>query len=143
MTMNRESAFAGEVVPTSLLPMPDLAPASDLPYTEIDGEIRLIGSRSHSSGSLAYPPREVCLVTGARDMEPMTFGPHGTLYSFSVVHVSSNRAVPYTIGYVDFENGVRVLAQVQGEESELRCDMPVELRAQGSRWFVQPAGLQA
>jgi uncharacterized OB-fold protein len=68
----------------------------------------------------------------------MSFGPRGTLYSYSTVHVSSSRPTPYTIGYVDFENGVRVLAQVEAGATPLACDQPVELRADGHRWFVVP-----
>lgn len=72
-------------------------------------------------------------------MEPMTFGPRGNLYSFSTVHVSSSRPTPYTIGYVDFENGVRVLAAVEPTpDHKLACDQAVELRAEGERWFVVP-----
>lgn len=106
----------------------------------IDGdEVFLCGSRSRSSGSLAFPRRTVCQDTGARDMEPITFGPLGTLYSFSTVHVSSSRDVPYTIGYVDFENGLRVLAELRTQAPEaLTCDKPVKLVTEGTRWYVTP-----
>jgi uncharacterized OB-fold protein len=121
----------------------DALPFADLgtrgPDFELrDGQVLLRGSVSRSSGSKAFPARNVCLETGARDMEPMSFGPRGTLYSYSTVHLSASRPVPYTIGYVDFENGVRVLAQVEADPSTLACDQPVELRADGERWFVVP-----
>lgn len=104
------------------------------------GDVLLRGSQSRSSGSKAFPAREVCMETGARDMEPMLFGPHGKLYSFSTVHVSSTRATPYTIGYVDFPNGVRVLANLDPsvDPATLTCDTPVEVRADGDVWFVTP-----
>jgi uncharacterized OB-fold protein len=119
------------------LPFPDLGARS--PDFELrDGQVLLRGSVSRSSGSKAFPARQVCLETGARDMEPMTFGPRGTLYSYATVHLSASRPVPYTIGYVDFENGVRVLAQVEAPAAALSCDLPVEVRADGERWFVVP-----
>ena len=34
--------------------------------------------------------------------------------------------------------GVRVLAQVEAGGIELTCDQPVQLRAEGDRWFVSP-----
>ncbi|MGF6573659.1 putative OB-fold protein [Paraburkholderia sp. GAS333] len=106
-----------------------------------NGDVLLRGSQSRSSGSKAFPAREVCMETGARDMEPMLFGPYGTLYSFSTVRVSSTRATPYTIGYVDFPNGVRVLANLDPslDPSALACDTPVEVRADGDVWFVTPS----
>lgn len=119
------------------LPFPDLA-GRGADFEVRDGQVLLRGSVSRSSGSKAFPARAVCLETGARDMEPMTFGPRGTLYSYSTVHVSSSRPVPYTIGYVDFDNGVRVLAQVEAGGTQLACDLPVEVRAEGERWFVVP-----
>lgn len=110
-------------------------------FIEKDGEIYLRGSRSKSSGSLAFPMRRVCLETGSRDMEPFLFGPRGTLYSYTTIHVSSSRPVPYTLGYVDFPNGVRVLADVRvgGENASLSCGQEVELRAIDDHWFVVPA----
>lgn len=124
--------FAADAVP-----LQDLKPGS-AQFLIKDGVVLLRGSVSRSSGSLAFPEREVCLETGSRDMEPMSFGPRGVLYSYSTVHVSSTRPVPYTIGYVDFENGVRVLAQVAADSDCLTCDQSVELRAEGKRWFVVP-----
>jgi len=132
-------ATGGAAYADDALPIEDLKEEQGLPFEVKDGMVYLRGSRSRSSGSMAFPEREVCLETGARDMEPFLFGPNATLYSFSTVHVSSSRPVPYTLGYVDFPNGVRVLAHVVAEPSQpLRCDQPVQLRAEGDRWFVVP-----
>ena len=65
-------------------------------------------------------------------------GPTGLLYSHSTVHVSAARATPYTIGYVDFPNGLRVLASVRGADASLGCDVPVRLANANGEWFVEP-----
>ncbi|MGO4395783.1 Zn-ribbon domain-containing OB-fold protein [Variovorax sp. M-6] len=137
VTTTSGSAFAADA-----LPFTDLAVSDQRPFEIRDGAVFLRGSVSRSSGSRAFPARLVCHETGARDMEPMSFGPRGTLYSYSTVHVSSSRPTPYTIGYVDFDNGVRVLAQVEAGGETLGCDQPVELRADGARWFVSPIAAQ-
>jgi 3-oxoadipate enol-lactonase len=142
MTTETASLTSGSGFAADALPYRDLAPPEHLPFEIQDGTVRLRGSVSRSSGSRAFPARAVCPETGARDMEPMTFGPRGTLYSYSTVHVSSSRPTPYTIGYVDFDNGVRVLAQVESAGEMLACDQPVELRADGARWFVSPVSQQ-
>src|SRR3546814_21192007 len=69
-------------------------------------------------------------------MEPLLFGPAGVLYSYTAIHVSAARSVHYTLGYVDFPNGVRVLAQVEESDAgaPIACDQPVELRTDGTRW---------
>lgn len=137
VTTTSGSAFA-----SGALPFTDLAVSDQSPFEIRDGAVLLRGSVSRSSGSRAFPARLVCHETGARDMEAMTFGPRGTLYSYSTVHVSSSRPTPYTIGYVDFDNGVRVLAQVESGGAVLACDQSVELRADGARWFVSPVSPQ-
>ena len=62
-------------------------------------------SRCGHCGSLAYPPRELCHRCGqpGGTAEPLT--PSGRLYTWSTVHVSASRPVPYTIGYVDLDAG--------------------------------------
>lgn len=116
-------------------PFPDLA-ASSRAFQEGKDGVQLLGSVSMSSGAATFPARRVCPKTGAQDMVPFAFGPFGKLYSFSTVHVSATRQTPYTIGYVDFECGVRVLAEIEGDPSGFGCDRPVEVRVSGDRWFV-------
>lgn len=76
--------------------------------------------------------------TEARDLEPFLFEPRGTLYSYSTIHVSATRPTRYTLGYVDFPDGMLVLAHVELRDGgePLSCDQVVELRAQGDEWFV-------
>ena len=120
-------------------PVPDLDIENRRDFKITANGIYLIGSRSESSGSLAFPQRVFCQVTGARDMQAIEFGPRGVLYSYSEIHVSSTRKTPYTLGYVDFEIGLRVLARVRSTEAQvLRCDMPVTLCADKDSWWVQP-----
>lgn len=137
--MTSESTrLRGQQVCADMEPIADLAKANAPQFVVREDHVLLCGSVSRSSGVKAFPAREVCLETGARDMDPLLFGGTGKLYSYATVHVSASRPVPYVIGYVDFDNGVRVLAQIAADESQLYCDQPVELRAQDDRWFVAP-----
>lgn len=133
------------VLPTAMAfganaqPIRDIASDQPSQFVVQDGAVLLRGSQSRSSGSKAFPVREVCMETGARDMQDLFFGPVGTLYSFSTIHVSASRPTPYTLGYVDFPNGVRVLAHVRCDDvSALYCDMPVTTASEGDDWFVTP-----
>lgn len=120
------------------LPVADLSDDEELDFVVIDERVMLKGGRSISSKRASFPFSDICPETGTADMEPITFGPRGSLYSYSTVHVSTTRKVPYTIGYVDFPNGVRVLSIVEAAAQDLACDLSVELRAQGNHWFVVP-----
>jgi uncharacterized protein len=75
--------------------------------------------------------------------EPDTAGPAcatGRLYSWSTVHVSASQPVPYTLGYVDLDDGLRVLARLDGDTSELRMDGPVRLAAGRGGLTFAPLG---
>jgi uncharacterized OB-fold protein len=94
----------------TVTPFPDLA--GDEPVVA-DGP-RLIGARCGACGTAWFPRRPVCPSCAAPEPERLLLGPAGTLYSWSTVHVSSSRPVPYTLGYVDLPAGVRVLATIRG-----------------------------
>lgn len=64
----------------------------------------------------------------------------GRLYSWSTVHVSASRPVPYTLGYVDLDDGLRVLALLDGDAAELRMDGPVQLVPGRSELTFAPPG---
>src|SRR3546814_8231806 len=136
-------ATSGDGFAEDAVPFLDLKEDEELPVVERNGAVYLRGSRCGSSGSLAFPARRVCLESGARDMEPLLFGPAGVLYSYTAIHVSAARSVPYSLGYVDFPNGVRVLAQVEESDAgaPIACDQPVDLRTDGPRWFVVPVAV--
>ena len=129
----------GQTCTEEHFPIADLDIESRTDFEKRDNQVMLIGSKSASSGALVFPQKTFCPETGARDMERITFGPNGTLYSFSTVQISATRETPYTIGYVDFGNGIRVLAHVRSD-SVLTCDQPVVLQADDATWWVAPVG---
>ncbi|MEM8787207.1 MAG: OB-fold domain-containing protein [Pseudomonadota bacterium] len=130
---------AGDALTNAPQPFPDLDPDPEGEVVIRDGVVLLRGARSASSGVEAFPARPVCPETGAADMQPALFGPDAVLHSFSTVHVSATRPVPYTVGYIDFPSGLRAFAHVRAAEGALRCDLPVTLRAEAGTWWVEPA----
>lgn len=127
-----------------VMPFRDLAPGSDgdplADFEMLGGEIFLRGAR-FASGVPAYPKRPLCPETGQSEQVEELFGPRGTLYSYSIVHVSNTREVPYAIGYVDFPSSLRVFAIIRiPVGGVLACDGPVVLRSDGESWWVEPEG---
>lgn len=130
----------GDSTSPDVHPFADLCAEGSADAVLENGKVYLLGARSASSGVVAFPLRPICPETGVRDMEPMRFGPDAVLYSFSTIHVSATRAVPYTLGYIDFPSGLRTLAQVRSKDGTLRCDLPVVLRMNDDgAWWVEPA----
>jgi uncharacterized OB-fold protein len=91
-------------------PQPDPRPR----VTEAGGEARLEGVRCRRGhpllGSFHRCPR--C----GSDVGPELFGPTGTIWSFTVLHVASDPAdeVPYALSYLDLDDGPRVLVRIAG-----------------------------
>lgn len=61
--------------------------------------------------------------------EVARFGPDGVLWATTTIHVASGaRAAPYTLGYVDLDDGPRVLADIEdGPQLEPRVTERVRL----------------
>lgn len=74
------------------------------------------------------PPRARCPHCRSDDLRRFDAGPDGRLYSYSTVHVGPGAERPYTLGYVDLEEGPRLLVRVRSRDAEaLSCDAPMVL----------------
>ncbi|MGE0748102.1 MAG: Zn-ribbon domain-containing OB-fold protein [Rhodospirillales bacterium] len=98
---------------------------------EIDGAGApwLVGSVCADCGAKVFPPVHVCPECMSEKINPLRLSRHGTLYSWSVVHVAPKGwKVPYIAGYVDLPEGVRVFTHVVGADPKaLTMDMTVSL----------------
>lgn len=99
------------------------------PWEEHEGRLHLLGMRCSACSTPAFPAREVCSQCGATEgLERLRLAPRGRLYSYSEVHAGPKEfPSPYVIGFVDLEDGVRVVGQVQGSAATLVPDQWVEL----------------
>lgn len=98
---------------------------------EIDGDGggHLLGSRCTACGAHYFPVRPVCAGCLSDELEPVRFSNEGTLYTYTVIHQSTPAfEVPYLLGYVDLPEGVRVMGQLTGTESDIRIGAPMRLR---------------
>ena len=97
-------------------------------WTEEGGKVFLVGGRCTKCGKRTFPRRPTCDACCETASEPVRIGNVGTLYSYSEIHVAPKAfATPYTIGYVDFPEDVRVFGQVEHPAAELTPDERVEV----------------
>jgi uncharacterized OB-fold protein len=95
-------------------PVPHPITADPRPLVErgADGLRRVTGRRCTSCGEAAaygWPRCPACRSA----VEPAAFGPDGTVWSATVVHIPvPGRTPPYALAYVDLDGGPRVLAHV-------------------------------
>ncbi|MDE0615266.1 MAG: hypothetical protein F4124_02700 [Acidimicrobiia bacterium] len=108
-------------MPTLSTTPPERAGADPRPELAVrEGRILLNGSRCGNCGyPLAVnPPR--CPICGSDSMAPATFGPKGTVFSSTVLRVPvPGRTPPFTLAYVDVDDGPRILAHVDGPDEPL------------------------
>jgi len=88
---------------------------------------RLLGSKCAACGTPYFPKSPVCRNPdcAGSSMIDATFGPEGTLWSYSVQHYPppppakyDQPYVPYALGLVDLEDGLRVLARICVDDLE-------------------------
>lgn len=55
-----------------------------------------------------------CTKCGGSELEEARYGPEGTVWATTTLHVASGgREAPYTLAYVDLDDGPRLLAHVE------------------------------
>lgn len=87
-------------------------PVAD-PRPQLDGD-QVLGVRCGRCGYPAAPATPWCPQCHSGELEPARFGPLGTVWSSTVVHIPVGRWVPpYAIAYVDLDQGPRVLAHLE------------------------------
>ena len=103
--------------------------AGDAVRVGTDGDARLIGIVCGDCEAKVFPPVPVCPECMSENVSETELSDQGSLYTWSVVHVApKNWTVPYTAGYVDLPEGVRVFAHiVDADPDTLEMDMPVRL----------------
>ncbi len=92
---------------------------------------RLEAARCTVCGAVLYPARQVCPVCQARSFERFTLTPHGTVATFTVIHVATTafrQEAPYVLAVVELADGVRCTCQLADvAPGEVRIGMPVRL----------------
>jgi uncharacterized OB-fold protein len=95
---------------------------------------RLRGSHCTECGLDMMGARRFCSACTSDALQERHFGPFGTLYAYTVLHVSAVFSRPQPMGYVDLPEGPRVLALLGEDPADLRSGLPVELTMDDEDW---------
>lgn len=78
-----------------------------------EGQPQLLGGHCGSCGAAHFPAVAVCPVCGDEAVEHRPLPVTGTVYSWTTVHTAPKRWTrPFTVAYVDLDNGVRVFTRL-------------------------------
>lgn len=100
-------------------------------YTrEIPQRYRLEAGKCSACGKMYYPPRRVC-PCGGREFETVTLPDAGKVVTYTIIRVGPSDftdEVPYGLGIVELDGGVRLMAQIVDVPLEdIKTGMPVRL----------------
>lgn len=103
-------------------------------------QISLVGSTCSKCGETFLGRALVCANCGTAEPEPRALNKRGILWTYTVVrhkppgdYKGPDPFMPFGLGLVEVPEGLRVLAPIVCDQSELRIGMPLEFRA-----FVRP-----
>ena len=96
--------------------------------------VAIVGSRCSDCKTTMVGPRDVCNGCVGQDLQQIPLGPQGILYSYTTLHVSPLSPQPFTLGYVDLDQGARILSVIEGPIEQLSCDLRVVLVTDGETW---------
>lgn len=90
---------------------------------------RLMGVQCAACHTRTFPPRDFCPACDTDEIPaPVTLAPVGQVFSYTIVHQApGGRPVPYVLAYVDLDDAVRVLAQVDVAPDAVDIGMRVQL----------------
>ena len=95
-------------------------PVPEHPWRQEADGLVLIGRRCQGCGKRFFPAVALCDSCEGEAFEPVEIERHGTLYSYSEIHVAPRAfPTPYVVGYVDFGDDLRVFGQIAGSAAEL------------------------
>ena len=84
-------------------------------WREIPSRYRLEAAKCTKCGKVQFPARLVCPECKHRDFERINLQRTGKLLTYTVIHVAPSQftdQVPYAVGIVELDQGVRLLTQI-------------------------------
>ena len=84
-------------------------------HREIPQRYRLEAGKCSSCGHISFPPRLICPERKGKTFATTTLSDEGTLLTFTVVRVASDKfskETPFPVGIVELGDGVRITAQI-------------------------------
>lgn len=110
------------------------------PYPQLDAEPywaalkeqRLTYQRCSGCRQAVWPAHSFCPHCGAQELEWQDSSGRGTVYSYSTVMRGPTKAwasiAPYTVGFIEMEEGYHLFSQINGPHENLRIGLPVQVR---------------
>lgn len=101
------------------------------PYWQACDRHELTYQRCTECDAVAWPARSRCSECGRQSLQWRRSSGKGKIYSFSTVGRGPTPAwqaiAPYTVGFVEMDEGYFLFSQIEGAPEEMRIDRAVEV----------------
>jgi uncharacterized OB-fold protein len=87
-------------------------------------------TRCQSCGRLSFPPKPLCPHCWHDQVSWEALSPAGRLYSWTRIHAGPavfESDLPYEVGIVDLDCGIRIACPLRGPSTNWQCDMAMRL----------------
>lgn len=112
-------------------PLPALSEPDTGPFWEATKEHRLTYQRCASCEQIVFYPRRHCPGCLGGDLRPMDSAGQGTVYSYTVIrqhgHPYFRGRLPYVVGFIDLDDGFRLLAEIDAPPDDVRIGQRVSV----------------
>jgi len=118
----------------------EVMPFNDISYERFLSEEKLMGSKCRKCGVFFVPPRTICIKCYGTEMEWIEMKGKGKLAAFTCIAIGPpfmtkegyDREHPYVCGVVELEEGVRVVARIEGVDGSnpetIKIGTPVQVQ---------------
>jgi uncharacterized OB-fold protein len=100
-------------------------------HRETPQRYRLEAGKCSGCARISFPPRLVCPSCGGRKFETVKLSEEGTILTYTVVRVASDkfsRETPFAVAIVELNDGVRITAQLADvDPGEVRTGQKVRM----------------
>jgi len=117
----------------------EVTPFNDISYERFLSQDRLMGSKCKKCGVLSLPPRSICINCYRSELEWVEMKGKGKLAAFTCIAIGPpfmiregyDRNHPYVSGVVELEEGVKVVARIEGVDASkpetIKIGTPLEV----------------
>ncbi len=118
----------------------EVMPFNDISYERFLSKEKLMGSTCKKCGALFLPPRAICINCHSRGMEWIEMKGRGKIAAFTCIAIGPpfmtkegyDRKHPYVAGVIELEEGVKVVARIEGVDGSkpetIKIGTPVQVR---------------
>ena len=121
-------------------------------FYKFASERKLMAAKCKKCGTMLLPPRPMCTKCFSSDLEWVELENEGKLLTYTVIHVSPKQFesfVPYSVGIVELEDGLKLPGMIRGVEPEkisvgmdLKVDFDTTIPSEWPTWpryFFKPS----